>query len=92
MEEKNIIVDTEILEGTPEEAVMEVAVNEVNSSTGAIMLLSGVVIGGLAIGAVALYKHIKKRKAAKEVDVDCDNLTPDPAEDSGDRNDTDIEG
>lgn len=70
MEENKVVVDTEVLEVTPEELVNEVTINESSLSAGKIVL--GVaIIGGIAITAVTLYKRHKKHKKAKQqVDED----------------------
>lgn len=70
MEENNkIVVDTEILEGAPEELVTEVSVEEVTGgvSVGKVILGIGVV-GLIAYGGYRVYKHFKNKKAADYFD------------------------
>lgn len=82
MEENKVVVDTEVLEVTPEELVNEVTINESSLSAGKIVL--GVaIIGGIAITAVTLYKRHKKHKKAKQqVDDDLIDAYEEPADEA----------
>ena len=69
MNEKEIMVESEILKAIPEEPAMENAVIENGGlSIGKTLAIMGS-IGLAAIGAVKLYKFIKKRKAEKNADI-----------------------
>lgn len=74
-EETKVVVDTELVEGV-DDVVTEVIVNDGTSVAGK-LALAAVAITAVAAAAVAIYKAIKKKKAAiDEGDVfDCDTVS-----------------
>lgn len=77
MEEKNIVVEPEVLEDIPVEAVTEIAV--VEHEVSAAEALGYMTAVGLAVyGAFKLYKWIKKRKVEAKMHEIVDEEIPDP--------------